>query len=635
MSTATSMYLLYKMRLAMNDAPIHFTDAERVIFRARPCLSSFAWARQHMRIIAGPFKGHLWNPDVSPQAHGILDIMDLPSVREGFYIAPSQSTKTTTAHAFFFAQLARRTDTWGIGMADQEAARRTFTGKLHHYFSRSSALRSMLASGDALNNYEIQLADGSMVYAMWSGSESRMRSDSMPYVHIDEEDAYQDPSAALLMAERADAYHALGRSKIMHTCRPKGNEDQSVIWNAANTRAQAWMMYQTECPVCHARQIMEHHNIVAIDGSHDAKRIRQERLARYRCEFCGALWTDSMRNMAAKNGRWIATRGSIRGATVVAFHFRSWESTLVSLSDVLAKWFEAQGNPRLMQAWDNNECAKPYTFVSVASDEQKLAECIDQALPQGIAPEWSVALTFSADMQKDYFLWSVCAHGIAPERMHIIDYGRVQTWEELAASIFMARYETVEGRQLGIWRAALDTGGGKHEEEVSRPMQAYKWLLSQRVGVVYGTKGMSRVSPGVFVKSSPLDSLPNGGKLRTPYVLHLIDGDAFKRLLFWRFAEGFAEEPITFHSGTERDYLKQIASERLEKGKDGTERWVRVRANHYLDCLVGHAAMVHWQWKPNLAALFNTQSPSGRTTPTTTPQINPFTGGIELFGGAQ
>ncbi|MFI3270587.1 MAG: terminase gpA endonuclease subunit [Pseudomonadota bacterium] len=623
---------------SMPIPPFRPTAGEAAIFKAKPRISSYEWAKKNLRIIAGPYKGHLWNPDVSPQARGVLDIMDRPSVREGFYIAPSQSTKTTTAHAFFFAQLARRSDTWGIGMADQEAARRAFTGKLHQYFTRSPALRTMLASGhDSLNNSEISLADGSMIYAMWSGSESRMRSDSMPYVHIDEEDAYQDPSAALLMTERADAYHALGRSKILHTCRPKGNEDQSVIWTSARSRAQAWLMYEVECPVCHEYQIMIPERIVAVDGSHDPKRIRQEKLGRYQCEHCKALWTDSGRNMAAKQGRWKAVEGGLHGATIVAFHFRSWESTLVSLSDVLAKWFEAQGNPRLMQAWDNNECAKPYTFVSIEADEQKLQRFINDELPQGIVPDWAIALTFSADMQKDYFLWSVCAHGLGPERMHIVDYGRVQTWDELSTVIFQSRYTSLDGkRQMGIWRAALDTGGSKHEENVSRPMQAYKWLLSQRLGVVYGTKGMSRASAGVFIKSSPLDSLPNGSKLKTPYVLHLIDGDALKRVLFWRLGEGCEEEPISFHSQTDRDYLRQIASERLEKGKDGQEKWVRFRGNHYLDCLVGHAAMVHWQWKPNLSTIARQAEIRPRAMPEHESQeVNPYTGGLELFGGGR
>lgn len=617
--------------------PLTFRPGEVAVFRGTRNFSSFEWARKNMRIIAGPFKGHLWSPDVSPQARHILNLLDRDHVRKVYLIAPSQSTKTTIAHAFFFAQLARRRDNWGIGVADQNAAGKVVEGKLHSYFKSSAALRDMLAAGDALTKYDIRLDGDAWISAMWAGSDSRMRSDSYPYLHIDEEDVYLDKSAAATMEERADAYVALGMSKIIHTCRPQGNEDQSVIWNAATTQSQAWCMLEMRCPACREYQIMEHRNIVAVDGSHDPGRIRVEKLGRYRCVACGALWSNSGRNLAARDGRLISVRGDMDDATMVTIQQRSWESTLVCLSEVLARWFEAQGNPRALQKFDNNECAKPYRFISVESDEDRLAQRIDHGLDQGIVPGWALCLTFVADMQKDYFPWSVCAHGIGPERMHILDYGRVQQWEELEAVIFRSRYSMVDDREFGIWRAALDTGGSRHEEDVSRPMQAYKFLLAQRPGVVYGTKGQSRTSPGVFVKTSPLDTLPNGRRLDNPYVLHLLDTDAFKRLVFWRLEEGFSEEPITFHARTDRDYLRQVASERLEKGKDGVERWKQFRANHYLDCLVGHAALAHWQWKPSLAQLAVAQQQAARAEEARhaaqpVRQDNPYTGGMRLFG---
>ncbi|WMW67306.1 terminase gpA endonuclease subunit [Nitratidesulfovibrio liaohensis] len=618
--------------------PLTFRPGEVAVFRGTRAFSSFNWARENMRIIAGPFKGHLWSPDVSPQARPILSLLDRDHVRKAYLIAPSQSTKTTIAHAFFFSQLAKRRDNWGIGVADQNAAGKVVEGKLHPYFKSSPALRGMLATGDALTKYDIRLDGDAWISAMWAGSDSRMRSDSYPYLHIDEEDVYLDKSAAATMEERADAYVALGMSKIIHTCRPQGNEDQSVIWNAATTQAQAWCMYEMRCPVCHTYQVMEHRNIVAADGSREPGRIRVEKLGRYRCVSCGALWSNSGRNLAARAGRMVAVRGDMDEATVLAFHLRSWESTLVCLSEVLARWFEAQGNPMAMQRWDNNECAQPYRFISVESDEDKLAQRIDPELDTGVVPGWALCLTLAADMQKDHFYWSVCAHGLAPERYHIVDYGRVQTWDELDAVIYRSRYRTVDGREFGIWRAALDTGGTKHEDEdVSRPMQAYKWLLAQRPGVVYGTKGMSRTSPGIFVKTTPIDTLPNGHKLTNPYVLHLLDPDAFKRQVFWRLSDGGEEEPLTFHARTDRDYLRQVASERLEKGKDGVERWKRFRANHYLDCLVGHEALAHWQWKPSLAQLAQAQQQAARAEEARhaaqpVRQDNPYTGGMRLFG---
>jgi len=38
-------------------------------------------------------------------------------------------------------------------------------------------------------------------------------------------------------------------------------------------------------------------------------------------------------------------------------------------------------------------------------------------------------------------------------------------------------------------------------------------------------------------------------------------------------------------------------------GREPKEVWKRMRANHYLDCLVLHKAMASWQWKPSLVQL--------------------------------
>ena len=58
--------------------------------------------------------------------------------------------------------------------------------------------------------------------------------------------------------------------------------------------------------------------------------------------------------------------------------------------------------------------------------------------------------------------------------------------------VFDSRYARQDGRVMAPWRAALDTGGGRDKPyEDTRTMQAYEWLLRQRPGVVFGTKGMS------------------------------------------------------------------------------------------------------------------------------------------------
>ena len=609
-----------------------FTPSEREVFRAAETFSSFDWACRNMRVISGPYKGQLWQPSVTPHVRWVLDILDMPNIRHFWWMASSQVGKTTGVLAWIFAQLCRRLDSVCFGRPDEESARRLFQEQLQAYFKAIPALRALLRDGEkSLNTTDIGLKGDAKLYPAWAGSDSSQRSFTAPVVYADEQDVYKVEDAVDNMNERADSYDRAELSKRIYTCRPKGDETKSSIWSAAQRGASVWLKITVRCPVCGTYQVMEHENIVPVDGRrHEPQEILSKKLARYQCIDCKAHWTDTARDIAANAGKPSIPWSDLDAVTGVALQTRSWESPLVSLSTVLAKWFTAQGNPKLMMLWDNNECVKPYRFVELETSEQKLKDSINPMLPQGVIPEWALAITFSSDMQKDYFKWSVAAHGIGPDRLHILDYGRTQTWDELKELVFDSRYQIgTTGRYMGFWRGALDTGGGKTKgEDDTRPMQAYKWLLAQRTGVIYGTKGMSRYSPGVFVKDTVIDTLPDGKKLSSPYTLKLLDTDSFKRLIFWRFGEGNEEEPITFHAQTDMNYLKEIASERLVKVR-GEEKWVAHRANHYLDCLVGHMAMEQWQWKPSLAQLAQAARARDDAAPQPKPQENPYTGEVE------
>jgi phage terminase large subunit GpA-like protein len=619
------------------NPPFTFRPAECDVFRRPDAARTVDWATKHVRIVDGPYKGQPWDPNVLPHIPGMLDIMDRPDINKVFAIMCSRAAKTTTAEIWALAEHERHGHNIAMGMPDENALNRHFTGSLHELIKGIKPVRAKLHGRNPLQKDEVRFADGSAIYGMWAGSDSRTRSFSAAVVLADEEDAYPDKSTVLAMQERGDEYSKMGLQKVIRACRPKGNEDQSTIWQDATAEAHAWLNYECECPGCRTRQIMEHEHLVAVNGSKDPKEIRRDQLGRYQCIACGYPWTDRARTIAMQNGGWVATKGSLEGATVVAFHLRRWETPLVSLSDVLADWFEAQGNPRKLQIWDNNTCAKPYRFVQMEQDENALRRHVSDHIAHGVVPEWTVALTFCADMQKDHFKWSVCAHGLPRQEM-VIDYGVVPTFDDLGRLIFHSRYKTANGdRELGIWRAGLDVGGTKHDNlSDSRPVQAWLWLASQRRGVVFGTRGMSRISPGQLVKQSVVEKLPDGRALRGGMPLMWIDTDAFKRDIFWRLAEGSEEEPLLFHSQTDDGYLREIASEQLQQGKDGKEVWVRVRANHWLDCLVGHMAMAWWQWSPSLvsmaASMPGGEQPRQQEQAKAPKQDNPWTGGRSLFG---
>jgi phage terminase large subunit GpA-like protein len=298
--------------------------------------------------------------------------------------------------------------------------------------------------------------------------------------------------------------------------------------------------------------------------------------------------------------------------SVVGFHIPSWISPFVSLSRVMADFlrFKDEG-PRGWTRFANNHEARPGQTVVAETDESRLAELVvPELLPQTV-PATAQALTLSADMQKDHFYYSICAHGLEPRQEWIIDYGTLGSFEELGALIYGTTYQK-EGSDewLAIWRSTLDTGGGEgYPGEETRTRQAYEWLLRQRPGVVFGTKGMSRKTPGIQVKFSKLQHFPDGRVMRMGLKLYQLDTEAFKDEIFWRISEE-STEPIWFHAQAGESYFRQILSEK-KIIKNGKEVWKQVRRdNHWLDCLVGHMAMAHWQWAPSLGTLMERERAS-------------------------
>lgn len=83
-----------------------------------------------------------------------------------------------------------------------------------------------------------------------------------------------------------------------------------------------------------------------------------------------------------------------------------------SISVSASECVTGEKDPRRMQTYVNNVQAQPYKFVTMESDAERLARHIDPNLPQGLIPDWAIALTLAVDMQRNHFWFSVAAHGL-------------------------------------------------------------------------------------------------------------------------------------------------------------------------------------------------------------------------------
>ena len=208
---------------------------------------------------------------------------------------------------------------------------------------------------------------------------------------------------------------------------------------------------------------------------------------------------------------------------------------------------------------------------------------------------------------------------------------------------------------MPIWRAALDTGGGREkEDDWSKTEEAYAFIRKNGRGILFGVKGSShaqlkKVTPKVIDRMTRKNKPIPGG-----ITLYFLDTDKFKDQLHWRLGRSWPHDPtvsnsvdlgggydgdadrigridekgdvitgdkatgangigdpvsieshhITLHSDTGIDYARQILAEERQKDKKGKTEWVSVRRdNHLLDCEIYAAACADPEWAPSLQYL--------------------------------
>lgn len=620
--------VLEREALGALPAPLEFTPEECEVYRAAPTFSTFDWARQHMRMVSGPYKGQLWRPDVSPFARAIMDLFDTPSLRKLFIIAPSQTTKTTIAYACVLASLCRKLRPVGIGMPDELAVKRKFDETLSPYVRSIHELRRQLHPDPriATTRGEIVFASDERIYGMWAGSESRMSSVSMEVVVIDEEDAYTDRGAVQSMEERVTAYERMGASKIIRVSKPCGTEEESTIWRDAKAEGQVWLRLRAKCPACGTVQEMDDSRIKAVwpqgeerpeDRAERARQILRRDLARYECEQCGYMWSDAARDVAIRRGGLVPDR-EVENPQIAVVQIRSWESPLIRMSKVLHDWFVAQNNPRRLKNYDNNHKAVPYRVVTRETPETALRERISEGRPALVAPAETWALTCGIDAQMTGF-WFVVRAWARNLESWLVHQGFLQSWNDVE-DLLRTRYP-VQGRDdvtAPIWRAGIDIGGGvgRETEEGDEGMgvtmsQETKLWLQENYGQfpVYGVKGAARpmavtVKPSVVGIDPAVQKKFRLGEL----VIYMLDTKDLKDAVHFRLTSKRCTTPMWLHgesSPGELDvYVKQMTAERLVTSKSGRQQWdAGSRANHLFDCEVYAAACADPMWAPPMIML--------------------------------
>jgi len=609
---------------------IRFSEPERKVYRKHKKIPVSKWAERHRYVTMSVLPGR-WRNEVTPYLPGIMDASFFPSVQTVIICKAPQVGGTEAILTCLGYAIDRDPGPALCIYPDELTAKENCSDRIQPMIKHSPALRSYMTGLDNDSNMLKVALQHMPIYMAWARSASRLANKPIRYLFNDEVDKYPDTAGKretdpISLGEARTITYRHNRKiwKISTPTIETGN-----IWKALTTEAQVIFDYWVKCPACGVMQKMTfgqikwaHRMEPGPDGkchSEEPETIEAEKLAWYECPHCLAEWNDYDRDIAVRSGEWrerIQKKdGQSTGAddvglrlkdyllqrrpVKIGFHIPSWLSPFVSLASVAAAFLRGQSDLNKFKDFHNKHLAEPWKRIIVSTDMDQIlaARC---ALSPQVVPEEAIALTCGIDNQKSGF-WFVVRAWTAMLTSWNIHYGYLATWLDVERLLFETIYPVGDsGRSMQIFRALLDTGGGKKYEDMTMTEEAYYWLLNNRGrgGVaLWGAKGSSNPLPGMLNVGNEIMSTPGGKKLPDGLRLIIVDTNKAKDQFHYRLQLASKQETrdlpgaAFLHSATGGDYTAQILAEKKQVDEHDREIWTNEhdRPNHLFDaeCLAG------------------------------------------------
>jgi len=325
--------------------------------------------------------------------------------------------------------------------------------------------------------------------------------------------------------------------------------------------------FYVPCKHCHHDQTLIWGRVQWEEGKPDT--------ARYCCEGCGVLWTDSDRRWSIRNGQWVA---GAEFTGVAGFKISGLYSPWTPLADGVRDFLSVKKNPEQLRVWVNTYLGNLWEDEGETIDDYDLAQRRENL---DTIPDDVVLVTAGVDVQDNRLEITYLGIGRDDETWalgHESLYGDPSTphlWDELDQALYR-QFHTDSGRTLGIRAAGVDSGG-----HFTQAVYAFcKKNYGRRIFALKGVGGEGKPIAGRPSKSNSMKC-------------HLfpVGVDTAKDLIFARLR---IQEPgpgyVHFADSLHDEYFRQLTAEkivtRFHKGfKKRVFEKIRAR-NEALDCMV-------------------------------------------------
>ncbi len=373
-------------------------------------------------------------------------------------------------------------------------------------------IRRGKTKADIGDNDKMQFSGGSLLFGH-SGSTANYRSLSIPYICLDDVDAFpldinEEGSPMELAKKRADTF---SDKKIYINSTPTTEGESNIETEFEESDQREYFM---PCPECKGMNYFKHESFYI---PYDKTTYTLTGDVKFICEHCGSMIDEYKKTwmMDEKNGaKWIPLNPghSDRGYRIPSFlsplGFLSW-------NEIYKEWVEAQkllkrGNDKKLKTWTNTRAgmvwSENYEKLEIDFLKEK-KEDYEYEVPNGV-----LILIAAVDTQDNRLELEVVGFGENDEKWSIDrqifmgDPAQIEVWEELDKYIFNTTFQHQDGL-MKIYATGIDSGGNK----TKYVMQYCKKRLSKRV---YALKGAN-------TKNAPLVSARDAkkSKYKTPFYM--------------------------------------------------------------------------------------------------------------------
>lgn len=588
--------------------------------RPRKARSWREFAETELVLPNGPMKGMRFRADFRPWVGDVLDIFERRDFWRFFASGPAQDGKTLlfyvipTLYELFEME---RDVILGAPVVDLAwAAYRNrllpsiMASRFREYLPRTGAGSK---GGEAS---ELQYAHGPRLrFVGAGGSDAQRSSHTAPVIGMTELDKMDDigetseeADPVTQMQTRAQAFLKSGEARVYGEC-TMSTEDGIVYREVCEIGTDTRVFLP--CKGCGRWLFPERKDFTGWSGAPNVNEARAR--SRFLCPNCRYEWTEKDREESLKSprlvsrGQTVDEQGRVQGpmppTNTFGLRWNAMASPFMAMADIgEAEWRaeltekEADKKAVVQFKW-----ALPYKAegLELGVLTREMVEKKMTGHPRGAVPEGTLALTVSIDLGIHRIWWLAIAWG--PEcRGQVIDYGArdvPRTGDEASQAILGTLRIFRDDTLLQGWSqrtpdlVLVDSG--------YQPDAAYEFVMESGQGVYAATKGFG-TAYGSDSWRPPSKDAPAGQAgeewKSTPqsngiYLVNL-HADYWKSKVHDGFMAALGSAGSISLYRAERvehsQFAKQITGEKRIPEDDPKKtvryRWVRTRANHFLDC---------------------------------------------------